>query len=440
MVTDGAIPVTPRTEAERNFRWNFIALVVDVSTFVLGLAFMDAATVLPLFLARLGAGSAGVGMAQALQTLGLMLPPLFAAHRIHGRARHQRFLLLVCGVGRAGLLTLPPVLWLWGETRPGWVLAWFYVVYALFWAMDGACQPSWLDIVAKTIPARSRGRLFGTTQVLGGLMAAGAGWVVHAVLRSEALPFPREYILLIFLWCAGAAVSQIALWLIREPSGVMEGLEEEVLDRPPLRDYLALAPGFLRANRRLMQIIGIRVLLAAAMLATPFYTLFARDVLGVSEAQAGVYLAAQKVGEIATGPLWGGLSDRLGPSIGLRVAAAGVVATPLIALAAGLGATWSFPAVFFLMGGVGSGVWILANNAILEAVADRDRPLAIGVAALCQAPTALYAVAGGLLLRAGLSYPALFAVTVLITAAGLIVACRLPRDEERTHETGSPRD
>lgn len=269
--------MTPRSEAERHFRWNFVALVVDVSTFVLGLAFMDAATVLPIFLARLGAGSAGVGLAQAIQTLGLMLPPLFAAHRIHGRARHKSFLLLVCSVGRGGLLTLPPVLLLWGRTHPGWVLAWFYVVYALFWAMDGACHPSWMDIVAKTIPARSRGRLFGTTQVLGGVLAAAAGWAVHAILRSERLPFPREFALLILLWCAGAAASLVALWMIREPQG---DHEEDPPDgenggRMPLRRYLARAPGFLRANPRLARIIGVQILLGGAMLATPFYTLFA---------------------------------------------------------------------------------------------------------------------------------------------------------------------
>jgi hypothetical protein len=418
-------PTETRTFAERHYRWNFVALVVDVSTFVLGLAFMDAATVLPLLLTRLGAGSAGVGVAQAIQTLGLYLPPFFAAHRIHGRARHQDFLLLVCGLGRAGLLTLPPVLLIWGESHPGWVLAWFFVVYALFWGMDGACHPSWLDIVAKTIPARSRGRLFGTTQVLGGLMAAGAGWVVHLVLRSERLPYPKEFALLILFWCVGAAVSQVALWLIREPVAESFANGEVAEERPPLREYLARAPAFVRANPRLGQIIAIRVLLAGATLATPFYTLFAREELGVSEAAAGIYLTAQKVGEIATGPLWGALSDRLGPAIGLRVAAAGVVAAPLLALAAEFGGAGAYPAVFFLLGGTGSGVWILANNLLLESVADRDRPLAVGVASLWQAPTALYAIAGGFLLRAGLSYPALFTLTALVTAVGFYCACRV---------------
>jgi MFS family permease len=321
--------VTVRTEAIHtetppHFWWNFIVLQVDVSTFLLGLAFLDSATVLPLLLTRLGATSTAIGAVQAVQTLGMMLPPLFAAHWIHGRRRHQGFLVAVCGIGRVGLLTLLAALLLWGKTRPGLVLAWFFVVYALFWATDGACQVSWLDIIAKTIPARARGRLFGTMQVLGGLLAAGAGLVVLAVLRPGRFAFPMEFALLLALWCAGAAVSQVALMLLREPDGAAAP------EKPALWAHLAQAPGFLRRHRRVAQIIGIRFLLNGGTLAFPFYILFAREHLGVSDATAGLYLTVQKVGEIATGALWGYLSDRFGPAIGLRAVAAAVVGAPLL--------------------------------------------------------------------------------------------------------------
>jgi MFS family permease len=132
------------------------------------------------------------------------------------------------------------------------------------------------------------------------------------------------------------------------------------------------------------------------------------------------------VGEIATGALWGSLSDRFGPAIGLRAVAAGVVGAPLLALLAASGHGAVFPLVFFVLGGTGAGVWVVANSALLESVADHERPFAVGVASLCQTPTALYAVAGGFLLRAGLSYPALFALTLLLTAGGLLAAMRLP--------------
>jgi MFS family permease len=422
---------TPRTETPPHFWWNFVVLQVDVSTFVLGLAFLDAATVLPLLLTRLGATSTTIGAVQGVQTLALMLPPLFAAHWIHGQRRHLRFLVTVCGIGRAGLLTLLVALLLWGRTQPGLVLGWFFVVYALFWATDGACQVSWLDIIAKTIPARARGRLFGTMQVLGGVLAAGAGLVVQAVLRPGRFTFPMEFALLLTLWCAGAAVSQVALVLLREPEGAAAA------EKPALWAHLAQAPGFLRTHRRVAQIIGIRFLLSGAALSVPFYMLFARQHLGVSEAAAGFYLTAQKVGEIATGALWGYLSDRFGPAIGLRAVAAGVVCAPVLALLAAYSQAWLFPLVFVALGGAGVGVWVLANSALLEAVADHERPFAVGVASLCQTPTALYAVAGGALLHAGLPYPALFALTLMLTACGLLASMRLPAKTSVPHQAST---
>jgi MFS family permease len=410
-----------KTSAERHFLWNFLALQVDVTTFMVGMAFMDAATVLPVFLDRLGATSAMIGATQAIQTLGLMLPPLFAAHWIHGRKRHLRFLLTMTGTGRLALLTLLPALLFWGETRPGWVLAWFFVVYALFWGTDGACHPSWLDIIAKAIPARARGRLFGTMQILGGALAAGAGLLVARVLRPGGLEFPHDFALLLALWCAGTGISQVALMLLREPEG--EGVEEE---RPPLRVYLAGTPRFLREHPQVARIIAARLLLGAWTISAPFYTLYAQKHLGVTAAAAGFYLTTQRVGEIATGILWGYLSDRHGPIIGLRLAAACVAGAPLAALLAAGGAPSVFPVVFFLMGGAGSGVWILANNALLEAVRDSDRPLAVGVASLCQTPTALYGLLGGLLLRAGVPYVGLFWLTLAVTSAGLVACLRTP--------------
>jgi hypothetical protein len=411
----------PPTRAERHYRWNFLALQVDVTTFMVGLAFMDAATVLPLFLDRLGATSAMIGATQAIQTLGMMLPPLFAAHWIHGQKRHLRFLVTVTGIGRAGLLTLLPVLLLWGETRPGFVLGWFFFVYALFWAMDGACHPSWLDIIAKSIPARARGKLFGSIQILGGVMAAGAGLVVARALRPGGLEFPLDFALLLALWCVGAGLSQAALMVLREPEG--EGTAEQ---KPSLRAYLAGTPRFLRKHPRVAQIIAVRILLGAGAIAAPFYILFAQKHLGATAAAAGVYLTSHRVGEIATGVLWGYLSDRHGPIIGLRLAAAGVACAPLVALVAAHGMPMIFPLVFFLMGGAGAGVWILANNALLEVVRDGDRPLAVGVASLCQAPTALFGLLGGLLLRGGFSHLALFWLTLALTGAGVIASMRMP--------------
>ena len=53
----------------REVRWNFSALMVDVTFFALGMAFLDMNAVLPLLLTRLGASGPLIGAYAALRAL-----------------------------------------------------------------------------------------------------------------------------------------------------------------------------------------------------------------------------------------------------------------------------------------------------------------------------------------------------------------------------------
>lgn len=385
-----------------------------------GLAFLDGTTVMPVLLSRLGADDRLIGLTRVIQTLGFTLPALFAAHYIHGRAEHKPFLLATCGLARLGLLSLPIVLLAWGTRSPALSVAWILAVIGLFWLMDGACAVSWFDIVAKTIPARVRGRFFGAMQAVGGLGAIGAGVVVAAVLDKGGLPFPASFALLAGLWCVGAAVSQTALFLIREPHGATNSEEP----RPGFVAYLRQAGPLLRSRPRVARLIAMRVLVDGAGMAAPFYILFAQQHLGTPDRMIGVLAVVQSVGRLATGPLWGWICDRFGTSRGVRAVAVCVLATPACALIAAHGAPWLLPVVFVLMGATQDGVWMVASSALLESVGDRDRPLALGAATVCQTPTALYGFAGGLIAQ-WYSYEAAFTAALVVTALGLVAALRV---------------
>jgi MFS family permease len=408
--------------AARHFRWNFGALVLDAASFWAGLTCFEATTILPVLLRQLHAPDAVIGLARFLQTLGFTLPALFAAHHIHGRTNHKRFLLTCCGIGRAGLLTLPPVLLLYGKSHPDFVVGWFLFITGLFWLTDGACSVSWFDIIAKTIPARVRGRFFGTMQMAGGLMALGAGFIVRWVLARRSIAFPVNFALLAALWFLGTLVSQICLWLIREPPGIVEEGEE----KPPLGTYLKQAVPMLRHNRRLARLILTRVLLDGAGMAASFYILFARDDLRVRAETIGLYIVAQSVGRLSTGPLWGWLTDRFGAAAGLRAVGLAIALIPFLALVSTNGAAWLLYPVFFFMGAVQDGLWMVTSNALLESVDARERPLAIGVASVFQTPSSLYGVIGGLLAQFT-SYPIVFGVALAFAGSGLLLALRLPR-------------
>src|SRR5438874_8218437 len=80
--------------AERgDLRWNVLALGADYGLFMVGLAFVSSATVLPAFAAFLGASTVVIGAIPAVMTVGWFLPPLFAAAHTERLERKLPFIL-----------------------------------------------------------------------------------------------------------------------------------------------------------------------------------------------------------------------------------------------------------------------------------------------------------------------------------------------------------
>lgn len=430
-MTDTAPSLTSAEEraafAARHLPWNFTLLVVEACAFFCGLAFFDSYTVLPLLLERLGASNQIVGLTQFVRVFGFTFPALFASHYIHGRVYHKSFLLKATGVGRIGVLTLPFMLWRFGVTNRPVALVWFLIVYAIFWAMDGGCAVSWFDIIAKALPERVRGRFFGAMQMGNGIVALAVGASVTGILGKKGFAYPLNFVLLAVGWSVGLIASQILLSLVREPAGVAEDAEQNEA-KPTFTAYLRGAFPLLRRRPRLRHLVVTRLLLEGASMAAPFYVLFAeRNLHAVG--MAGVYVMAQSAGKIVTGPLWGGLSDRLGALTAFRAVTVTMASVPLIALlsapVAGTAAPWMMLGVFFCLGGVQDGLWMVASTMLLESVEEAERPFAVGVSSLMQTPTALYGVVGGFVAQA-FSYTTVFLAALGFALVGLFLALRFP--------------
>ncbi|MGC8669063.1 MAG: MFS transporter [Chthonomonadales bacterium] len=403
-------------------------LLLEACAFFAGLAFFDGSTVLPVLLSRLHASDTVIGFTRLMQSVGYSLPALFAAHWIHGRAYHKRYLLLTAGISRAGLLFVPAILLAWGATRPQLALVGLLVFTSIFSLMDGASAVSWLDIVAKAIPPRARGRLFGMMQTLMGLLAMVCGAIVARILQSRGLPFPRNFALLGALWCACAWLSELALAFVREPKGDLPDEDE----KPAFNAYVRRVGPMLRRYPRVARLVLYRLLLDGSGMAGPFYVLYARNDLHVSLRMVGVYVVVQNVGRLVTGPVWGWVSDRHGAVTGLRIITAAVVLMPMAALAASSAGMWTLPIVFFLMGGAQDGLWMLTSNVLLESTSPAERPFAVGVSSLLLAPTALYGLAGGLLAQYT-SYTGVFLGSLVFALAGAIAVLGItgpPRAEQ----------
>jgi len=416
-------------------RWNFVVIVLDAAFFGGALAFVDPVAVLPVLLSQLTDSEVIVGLMSTLQRAGWLVPQLIATSFVLHRPRRKPFVLYPVLIGRAPFLLLAFAFsTAWGAARPQMLLASLIAVWGFFFFLDGLVGVPWHDICARTIPPRLRGRFFGSIQLVGGIIAVGAGAVVQRVLADPSVPFPFNYGRLFVLLFVFMAISTAFVALIREPPDPPTAGARSLLGL--LRDI----PATLREHARLKRLIVAQVLCGVGGLAMPFYAVYADLRLGLPPAVGGIFVWAAIIGSLSASMVWAHLSDHRGSTSVIRGAAVVMLLVPLTALlippivrilGAAEGMAYCYAAVFLLNGAVWGGTWIGFTNYVLEIAPDDLRPLFLGLQATLSVPSVVAPLLGGILLKV-LSFEALFAIVAAGSVLALIYAYRLrePRRAE----------
>ncbi|MBC8139410.1 MAG: MFS transporter [Fibrella sp.] len=412
-----------------NARFNFLMLVGDVSCFVLGSAFLDAATALPALVGRLGGDLALLGILGSIRQGAYYLPQLFVAHRLQNATRYLPILLLITFCGRIGYFLAGAAVMAFGETRPDIALIAFAAAYTLGWLGDGGGGVPWTALVGRTIPARRRGALFATTQTVSGIGKLGVGAIVALLLGGTVAKFPVADALLVWGCAFFMAVSWVFLALIRENRTA--GSTIGALPASPslsLGAYLGSLPRRLRERPDFARLALVQILATASIATAPFLWGFVRSATpgGIPEGDAGKFLIAQTVGLLAFAPVWGSLSDRFGPKKTLTLLLGISLLWPLLAFAGKFagGNLILFYAAYFLLGGVVEN-WITITNYLLESVPENDQPMYIGLMNAVSLPALfLPLIAGQCAQSLGAGAALIFAGVLLAT--GLCVTRTLP--------------
>jgi hypothetical protein len=392
--------------------------------FNIGMAFVDPATVVPNFIARISGSDLVVGLFSAIASGGWFLPQLLGAGWVQSRPYKRPMYIATTATRTVGWVLALPLTYLLAGRHPTAALVGFLFCYSLDAFGGGLAGPAFLDIVAKTVPASRLGGFFANRAFWGGLGAIGAAMLVRSILGARGPSFPTNYCLLFGLALATFLPGWLAFMAIREPPSRL-GEEQSLLA------FLKGAPAVIAADPRYRLLLASRLLLGAAGLAFPFYIIYCRRVLGAPESEVGTYLALQMAGSVVANPLWAYLNDRRSPRT-LVVFSAGVsLAFPALALLASLvphatrfgGAAFSL--VFFLLAAAGSGTFIGYTNYLLAISPEEQRPLYIGVQNTLFAVTTFLPMLGGLVLKLA-SFQLLFGLATAFAAAGAATALRLP--------------
>ncbi len=368
-----------------------------------------------------------IGVITSIQSIFWLVPQIFAARVVAGRQRKLPVVLINTGISRLGWLILLVALSFPGAFGPRSTLVAVYLSLAVFYLFDGIATLGWFDVLARTVPASIRGRLFGMMALGGGVFGIGGGLIVERVVGQSAFPFPSDYRLLVALALLAFSIGMIPLLLLREADG------ESTQPPEPVLSYFRRLPDVLRQRPDFRRLVAVQLLVGFASLAVPYYAPYGVLRLGLPESSVGSFVLAVTLGGMIGGVVWGFLGDHGQLPRAIKGVALATLLAPTVPvlLAAARGGS-AAPAVggllavsFFLVGCNRSG-WVAYMNYLMGIAEPADRPVYIGLMNTLAGILAIGPPLGGLLVSA-FGYEAAFIAAALPAAAGLAISFRLTK-------------
>jgi MFS family permease len=423
---------TPQTAQAKEVRRNFALHALNGALFQFARGIIDPSLVLTTwFVGRLTSSNLLLGLVVPLGQAGWFLPQVFASAPIQ-RMKHKKPVYLTAAVIRVIVwASLAVMVWLIDE--PSVLLLGFFVLYAIAQLAAGPAGLSFFDIVAKTVPAHRRGSLFATRMFAGGILALGASWIVNIVLDHPSLPFPNDIALLLSLFSVMLIPAFATFLAVREPPGA------SIAERVGIRRQLQRAGHILKKDPVYRTYTTIRLLIALTGIALPFYSVYAKNVLGAEASMAGIYAATVTGAKLLSNPILGWISDRKGNRLVLRLLIGGRGLTLLMALVlVGLvsllqleGSWLPYLALpLFLLDGMLFPAGIMAgSNFLMELVPEAERAIYVGLTNTLSGIVTLLSVLGGLLVDL-LGFAGLFAAALALCVVGLMLSAKLPEPRQ----------
>ncbi len=421
--------MTDAPESTPNYRRNAIAMMCDSSLFYMAMAFIGTTTVLPAFLATLGASEMVIGIGSGITRGAWLLPQLLVAGMVTRLAHRKPVIVGAAWASRPILPLLAFIVWRYSTSAPTLTLALVLSFLFILFAADAVVSVPWFDHLARTIPAKRRGIVVGGGQVIGGLGGIGAGALVRYVLsEGSRWGYPENYAVVFGVGGALLMLSAVAISFISNPE-----CKREPGERPPsLGETLASLPSLLAGDRPFRRLIGVQLLAGFVGVASAFYILYGQRMLGFGEGDTGLFVSAQVIGSVTAGLLLGYIQNRWGPLTHVRIQIIVAMLPPGLALLAGPMAAISpaavrvvYLALYLVLGVYMGGFSWPFFNWILEYAQETKRPLYIGLMNTLGAATMLAPVLGGWVVST-LSYPAVFCLAVAFSLLALGLSVGLP--------------
>ena len=398
-------------QVQRNLKRNFIAHLAHGLLGQTGFRLLTAPTFLPAYILLLADGSnIAVGIALAMQSLGMAITPLLGANLIEHKTRVLPMGFLVGGGMRTMVLCIALSGLLLAPSSALLSIYFFLALLGLFQGMQGVI---FNVLMSKVIPIDQRGWLTGLRNFLAGITAALVAYLGgHYLIGAEPSTFgySMTFLLAFVLTTIGLGM----LLFVREPE------PPTVAADVSLKERLSHVPSLLRNDPAFSHYILARSIATMGRMAMPFYILYAGQTLGLSGSILATLTVAFTLSATVSNLIWGFIADHKGFRLAFLLAIGLWIASTLLLLFS-KGLLLNI-IVFIGMGAATQGFQSTAINLTLEFGPRDDVPLRIAIAnSSSEIAGAIGPLLGGIL-AASLGYESVFigSVTFLIIGAALI--------------------
>ena len=409
--------------ARKHLRFNLAVSMLDATSFGVGWGFSSFGTIIPLFVSQLTSSAILIGLIPAIHAVGWQLPQLFTAQRVSRLRRYKPMVLWMTIHERIPFMGLAVLAWFLPNMGPTLALGLIFLLLIWQGLGSGFTANPWQSMIAKIIPADSRGTFFGmqaaVANVLISLAAVGAGYTL------DLLKTPLD-----FAVCF--AVASVAYWVSMFFLGQTREAEDTEKDIPDEQPALFKGMGrILRSDRNFVWFLVMRVVYQFATMGFAFYIVYGLRHFNMDNVTAGYLTAALTITQTVANAGMGWLSDRVGHR---RILIFGMAAVAVSSVLAWMAPSliWMY-AVMMISGLANVAYWTIGMAMTVEFGNETDRPVYIGMANTLVAPATILAPIIGGWIADAMGFQTTFIISALggiVTAALLIFLIKDPRKME----------
>jgi MFS family permease len=371
--------------------------------------------ILPLIVNHFSGSSFLVGLFSSLLKGGAILVQLVAAFGAQSYPRMMPHLRLVFAARVISWFLIGLAIFFFGETHPTLTLWCIGIGLFTFSFAAGFGAIYFNEVLGKVFSHGYRGKVIAQRQFMAAVAAVLSGFAAGIVLETFEAPLSFAYLFMISAVMMSFGV--IAFSLIEEPIKSNVSAKEKHFGT-----FIRNAFSLLKVDAQLRRQIRTYLFAYAHLLSLPFIILDAEAKLGISGMDVGYLLTIQIVGAMLSNLLWGRLAAKGQIRPIIFSAFGGFIAANALALVAE--SFWHYGVLFFLIGTAIDGMKLAFSNNILIIAPEEKRPVYIALQSNLTSVGLFFAIPGALILDA-FGYTALYAVTILLLSAGVVMARRL---------------